>query len=192
MVKRFFSYLLQGLLLLAPVVITIYIVITLFTTFDNYANQVVELIFGKKIFGLGFVVLVLFIAFIGYLSSLLLVRPLFAAIEKLIMKTPGVKIMYSGIKDLIKALTTDKRRFDCPVLITINHQPLIQRMGFITQHDMKNFGLTDKVAVYIPHSYNFSGNLYIVDRKEITLLRNVSTTEALKFMVSGGIAELDD
>jgi uncharacterized membrane protein len=182
----------QGLLLLAPVVITIYIVITLFSTFDDFANDIVEILFGRRVVGLGFLMLIAFITLIGYISSLLIVKPLFAAFEKLIMKTPGIKIVYSGLKDLMSALTSGKKKFNRPVLININHNPLIQRMGFITQHDMKEFGLKNKVAVYIPHSYNFSGNLYIVDAREIVPLENVSSTEALKFMVSGGIAEMDD
>jgi uncharacterized membrane protein len=44
--------------------------------------------------------------------------------------------------------------------------------------------------VYIPHSYNISGNLYVVSASEVTPL-NVSSSEALKFMVSGGISDMD-
>jgi uncharacterized membrane protein len=189
--NRLISYFLQGMLLLAPVFVTVYVVVALFTTFDDFANDAVEFVFGKRIFGLGFLVLMVFITFIGYISSLFIVKPLFAAIDKLIMKTPGIKIIYSGLKDLITAFASDKRKFDKPVLINMNHNPLVQRMGFITQKDLSEFGLKDKVAVYIPHSYNFSGNLFIVDPKEVTPM-DISSTDALKFMVSGGIADVDD
>jgi uncharacterized membrane protein len=182
----------QGLLLLAPVFVTVYVVVALFTTFDDFANDAMELVFGKRIFGLGFLVLMVFITFIGYISSLFIVKPLFAAIDKLIMKTPGIKIIYSGLKDLITAFASDKKKFNKPVLINMNHNPLVQRMGFITQNDMEEFGLKNKVAVYIPHSYNFSGNLFIVDPKEVTPLENVSSTDALKFMVSGGIVDVEE
>jgi uncharacterized membrane protein len=150
-----------------------------------------ELLIGKRIVGLGFLVLVVFITFIGYVSSLFIVRPLFSGIDRLILKTPGVKIIYSGLKDLISAFASDKKKFNKPVLITLNHHPVVQRMGFITQGTMEEFHLIDKVAVYIPHSYNFSGNLFIIDAKEVTPL-DISSTDALKFMVSGGIADVEE
>ena len=44
-----------------------------------------------------------------------------------------------------------------------------------------------QVAVYLPHSYAFSGNLFIVDKENITPL-NASSAEVMKFIVSGGVA----
>jgi uncharacterized membrane protein len=46
------------------------------------------------------------------------------------------------------------------------------------------------VAVYFPHSYNFSGNLYLVPRENITVLTSFDAADALKFIVSGGVTEI--
>jgi uncharacterized membrane protein len=146
--------------------------------------------FQKRLPGVGLLMLMALLTLMGYLSSLLIVKPFFNSIDRLLERTPGFKIIYSGIKDLIAAFASDKKKFDKPVLINLNHNPLVQRMGFITQKDLSEFGLKDKIAVYIPHSYNISGNLYVVDAKEVTPL-NVSSSEALKFMVSGGISDMD-
>lgn len=181
---------LQGLILLMPIAATLYVVFFLLKTFDDVANDVIELLIDKRIPGVGLILLMVSLTLIGYLSSLFIVKPLFGFIDKLLEKTPGLKIIYTGIKDLISAVASDKKKFDKPVLINMNHNPLIQRMGFITQSDMTEFGLKDKIAVYIPHSYNISGNLYIVEAKEVTPL-NVASSEALKFMVSGGISDMD-
>jgi uncharacterized membrane protein len=189
--KKLLSYMLQGILLLLPIAATLYVFYILFKTFDDAANNLLELIFEKRILGVGFIFMLVLITFIGYLSSLFIVQPLFKFINKLLMKTPGVKIIYSGLKDLMEALASDKRKFNKPVLINMNHNPLVQRMGFITQNDMSEFDLENKVAVYIPHSYNFSGNLYIVDAKEVTPL-DIPSSDALKFMLSGGISEVED
>lgn len=190
-IKKLLSYMLQGLLLLLPIAATIYVFYALLRTFDNIANDLLELIFEKRFPGIGFIFMLALITFIGYLSSLFIVQPLFKFIDKLLLKTPGVKIIYSGLKDLIEAFASDKRKFNKPVLINMNHNPLVQRMGFITQNDMSEFDLHGKVAVYIPHSYNFSGNLFIVDAKEVTPL-DIPSSDALKFMVSGGISEVED
>lgn len=181
---------LQGLLVLLPIAATLYVVFYLLKTFDDVANDIIELMFQKRVPGVGLLMLMAMLTVMGYLSSLLIVKPFFKFIDKLLEKTPGLKIIYSGIKDLITAFASDKKKFDKPVLINLNHNPLVQRMGFITQKDLSEFGLKDKIAVYIPHSYNISGNLYVVDAKEVTPL-DVSSSEALKFMVSGGISDLD-
>lgn len=188
--RKLFSYMLQGLILLMPIAATLYVVFYLLKTFDDVANDVIELIFSNRIPGVGLILLMVLLTVIGYLSSLFIVKPLFNLIDRLLEKTPGIKIIYSGLKDLISAFASDKKKFDKPVLINMNHNPLIQRMGFITQNDLSDFGLKNKIAVYIPHSYNISGNLYVVDAKEVTPL-NVSSSEALKFMVSGGISDMD-
>lgn len=188
--RKIFSYMLQGLILIMPIAATVYVVFTLLKTFDDAANSIIELLFDKRIPGVGFIMVMALLTLVGYLSSLFIVKPLFAFIDKLLEKTPGVKIIYSGIKDLISAFASDKKKFDKPVLITMNHSPLIQRMGFITQNDLNDFGLKEKIAVYIPHSYNISGNLYVVSVNEVTPL-DVSSTDALKFMVSGGISDVD-
>jgi uncharacterized membrane protein len=48
----------------------------------------------------------------------------------------------------------------------------------------------DLVAVYVPHSYNFSGNLFIVERKYVTPLQS-DGAEIMKFIVSGGVIDLE-
>ena len=66
----------------------------------------------------------------------------------------------------------------------------IQKLGFITKDDLSQVGINDLVAVYFPHSYNFSGNLYLVPKENITLLKNFPTSDAMKFIISGGVTDL--
>ena len=66
----------------------------------------------------------------------------------------------------------------------------MSRLGFMTQDDLKVIGQEELVAVYFPHSYNFSGNLYLVPRKNVERLYNVNSTEVMKFIVSGGVSDL--
>jgi uncharacterized membrane protein len=60
----------------------------------------------------------------------------------------------------------------------------------MTQNDLNVIGQEELVAVYFPHSYNFSGNLYLVPRKNVERLYNVNSTEVMKFIVSGGVSDL--
>ena len=189
--KRIISYLIQGLLLLIPVFITVYIIITLFNIMDSFTNDLLEQFFGFHLRGLGIIVLLAFITLIGYLSSTLIFRPVFSLMEEMLGRMPLIKIIYSALKDLVSAFVSDKKKFNQPVVVNINGNENFQKLGFLTQEDLSNLGLKDKVAVYLPHSYNFSGNLFIVSSTDVARL-DISVPELMKFIVSGGVTELEN
>ncbi|MDX2002947.1 MAG: DUF502 domain-containing protein [Chitinophagales bacterium] len=188
--KRFLTYLLRGVILIAPVFITGYIIYFLFDTIDTSLNNAIERIFGFRFPGLGIIVGLVLLTVVGFLSTTFIFKPLFRLFEELLTRTPGVKFIYSSIKDLFSAFVTEKK-FSQPVLINLEGSNRIQRMGFITENDLSILHIANKVAVYVPDSYNFSGMLYIVPVEDITPL-NVSATEIMKFMVSGGITHLNE
>ncbi len=188
--KTLVSYMLRGLLLLAPVVVTVYIIYAMFKVLDDSVNDFLENIFGIRVMGLGVIVLLGLITVIGFLSSTLVFRPLFIMLEHAIARAPLVNIIYTSLKDFVAAFFSDKKKFNQPVVVNVNGNPEFQKLGFITKTDLSIIGLKGKVAVYLPHSYNFSGNLFVVDAKNVTPL-DVPVAEFMKFIVSGGITEWD-
>ncbi|MDZ4844149.1 MAG: DUF502 domain-containing protein [Chitinophagales bacterium] len=188
--KTLISYMLRGLLLLAPVVVTLYIIYAMFKVLDDSVNDFLENIFGIRVTGLGVIVLLGVITVIGFLSSTLVFRPLFIMLEHAIARAPLVNIIYTSLKDFVAAFFSDKKKFNQPVVVNVNGNPEFQKLGFITKTDLSSIGLKGKVAVYLPHSYNFSGNLFVVDAKNVTPL-DVPVAEFMKFIVSGGITEWD-
>ncbi len=82
----------------------------------------------------------------------------------------------------------DKKKFNTTVIVKLTEE--ISRLGFITQDDLSIIGEQDLVAIYMPHSYNFSGNCFLVPRKNVRILDNVNSTDVMKFIVSGGVSEL--
>ena len=70
--------------------------------------------------------------------------------------------------------------------------PDVWRIGFITQTDVSEFGLHEHVAVYIPHSYAFSGVTYLVKHDRIKKVGGVSSANAMKFVVSGGVTDVGE
>jgi uncharacterized membrane protein len=179
---------LRGLLLLAPIFVTLYIIYKLFIVIDDSVNDFLENIFDARFRGLGILILLTLITLMGYLSSTLFLRPLFIMVEHAIARAPLVNIIYTSLKDFVAAFLSDKKKFNQPVVVDINGNPGFQKLGFITRADLSLIGLKGKVAVYLPHSYNFSGNLFIVDAKSVTPL-DVPVTEFMKFIVSGGVTE---
>jgi uncharacterized membrane protein len=189
--KSLLAWFLQGLLFTAPLALTIYIIYASFKVVDGILTDVILDIFGFRIPGLGMVVILGTITMIGFLGSSIVFRPLLAYFDKLISQAPLVKIIYTSIKDFMSAFVGKERRFTEPVLVKVSREANLEKMGFVTQRDLSNLGIPDgRVAVYLPHSYNFSGNLFIVPVENITPL-NANPAEVMKFIVSAGITSID-
>lgn len=178
--KRIFKYFLRGLLFLVPVALTIYIIVVSIQWLDGLVPM--------KIPGLGLLIILAGITLFGYLGSTLLVKPFFDLLEELLIKVPLVNLIYTSIKDLIEAFVGDKKKFNQAVVVTMDESAHVKKLGFITQDNLSHLGLKDMVAVYCPHSYNFSGNLFVVPRKNVTLIDHVSSSDFMKFVVSGGVS----
>ena len=199
---RLLNLFFQGLIVLAPIVITTWTVVSLFKFIDGILPNLLYVLFPdfvkldalgspKQVPGLGFLVVVLLVLAVGYVSSLFIVTKLMQWFDGILEKTPGIKIIYSTVKDFMEAFAGNKKKFNKAVLVAIDADD-IWRIGFITQTDALAFGLTDFVAVYVPHSYAFSGTLYFVKMNRIKQVDDVSSTDAMKFTVSGGVSEIGE
>ncbi|MBX9850910.1 MAG: DUF502 domain-containing protein [Cytophagaceae bacterium] len=185
--KKFLRYFFQGLLFVIPVALTIYIIVATTRWIDNLIDR----LFGVDLpTGVGFVIVVSIVTVIGYLGSTLIAKPAFTVFENFLYKLPIINLIYSSTKDIMGAFVGDKKKFNQPVLVKVNKEYNIQRLGFITQNDLKILEIQDKVAVYFPHSYNISGNLFIVPREHITII-HAPSSEVMKFIVSGGVSGLN-
>jgi len=192
----------QGVVLLAPIGVTIWVIVSLFNWVDNFLPNLLNTLFpvkfaivdGKipKVTGLGFVVAIGLVLVIGWLSSLFFVERLVSVFDKILDKTPGIKIIYSSVKDFLEAFAGNKKKFDQPVLVNVDAVD-VWRVGFITQESTDHFGLNEHVTVYVPHSYAISGITYMVPLSRIKRLPpGVSASEAMKYTVSGGVTDVDD
>lgn len=192
----------QGVVLLAPIGVTIWVIVSLFNWVDNFLPNLLNFLFPvkfavvngsiPKVTGLGFLVAIGLVLLIGWLSSLFFVERLVAVFDKVLERTPGIKIIYSSVKDFLEAFAGNKKKFDQPVLVNVD-APDVWRVGFITQDSTEHFGIKEHVTVYVPHSYAISGITYMVPIANIKRLPNgVSASEAMKYVVSGGVTEVDD
>lgn len=194
-VKKLLQIFLQGLIILAPIVITIWALTSLFNFVDSILPDIIEKIFPEfsnyNLPGMGFVVAILIILLVGYVSSSFVVGKLVELFDSVLQKTPGIKIIYTTVKDFFEAFAGNKRKFDKAVLVAIE-SPDIWRIGFVTQEELTEFGLNDYVAVYVPQSYAFAGHLYFVKKERVKRITNISSADAMKFAISGGVTTIDD
>lgn len=190
--KQLISWFLQGMIFIAPVSLTVYVIYISFRFIDGILKDVIKQIIGVTIPGLGLVVIVALITLIGFLGSSIFFSRYLKLFDRLISNAPLVKVIYTSIKDFISAFVGKDRRFTEPVLVKVNRQSDLEKMGFITQKDLSKLGIPQgRVAVYLPHSYNFSGNLFIVAVENITPL-NAPPAEVMKFIVTAGVTTVDN
>jgi uncharacterized membrane protein len=176
--KKLISYFFRGLLFVVPITLTVYVIVLIINFLDNLISFPIP--------GIGIIIMISFIIFIGYLASTIFTKPLFDEMEKWLLKIPVISILYTSIKDLMSAFVGDKKKFNVPVIVEFSTN--IYRLGFITQDDLSLLEEPALVAVYMPHSYNFSGNLYLVPRSKTRVLQNVNSADVMKFIVSGGVS----
>ena len=183
-----FRSFLKGLIILAPIAITIYIIGWVFFKIDTIIPP--EVGFPR---GLGFILIISFVTVIGYFGTRFFIgKAIFDFFDHLLERTPGIKYIYSSVKDVMSSFVGDKKRFNQPVWVRVGLNPEIWRIGFVTQPDMAYLGVPQHVAVYLPHSYAISGWVIVIDATNIRPVTKMSPAEAMKFAVSGGITISDD
>lgn len=198
---KLFKYFLQGLIILAPITITLFAVISIFNWIDSILPNFIHSLFPrlaldesgqpKRIPGLGFILVILIALTVGYVSSSFIVSKLVELFDNILEKTPGIKIIYTTIKDFFEAFAGNKRKFDKAVLVSIEAVD-VWRIGFITHEELNEFGLQDYISVYVPQSYAFAGHLYFVKKERVRVITDISSTDAMKFAISGGVTQIEE
>jgi uncharacterized membrane protein len=136
--------------------------------------------------------MVVVITLIGFFGSLVILQPLLHLFDTMLEKTPLVKDLYSSLKDFFGAFMSSKKKFSKPVMFEMGKGNGVFRLGFITQEDLSELSIKDKVAVYAPLSYNLSGMLYVVNADQVQVLHDVKAGDVMKFIVSGGVTEIEE
>jgi uncharacterized membrane protein len=188
--RKIVNYFFQGLLFIGPLAITIYSIHLVFVWVDSLLKEYIEEFVGVNIPGFGFLSVLLIIILVGFLGSSILFRPFATWFDRLISKAPLIKIIYTSVKDLLSAFVGKKRRFNKPVLVKVSADGALEKIGFVTNEDLSDIGIQEKkIAVYLPHSYAWSGNLFIVPAENVTPI-NASATDVMKYVISAGVTKV--
>src|SRR5690348_7410923 len=183
LMSRLLNYFFRGLIVVAPLALTIYVCVAVFARIDNWL--------GFSIPGVGFLLTIALITLVGFLASNLIARGILAALESTLERLPFVRLLYGSTRDLLNAFVGEKRRFDKPVLVAPVPQSGIRVIGFLTQESLGIIGMSDHVTVYIPQSYGFAGQLVVVPTTQITPL-GAESADVMAFIISGGVTQLPE
>ncbi len=185
--KQIISYFVKGLLVFVPIALTIFLIIWVFTSLDAVISKFHK--FDTPGLGLllTFVLTFTLITITGFFVTTFLGKKLFGLIDKIFTGLPLVRLLYSSVKDLIGAFAGDKKGFHKPVIVAVAKGSSTKLVGFMTRESLENFGLEDYVAVYVPQSYNFAGNVLLFPKESVQPL-NIEGSKAMAFIISGGVS----
>lgn len=193
--RKVFQYFLQGILIIAPLAVTIYALYFVVTTIDSwlpiftYKDQMG--VVHVQNYGIGLLIIISVIILIGYFSSFFITGRILSFMDKIMERAPGIKHIYSTTKDFFEAFAGDKKKFTQNVLANVDDND-VWRLGFVTRDDMADFGLDGYVSVYIPMAYSVAGNVYIIPRSRVKPITHISSAQTMKFAVSGGVTDIEE
>lgn len=191
--KKLVRFFLQGLLYIVPLAVTIYVIAIAIIWVDGLLMD--RAFFNKGILakynfpGLGLVLILMLVTFIGYIGQKLISSPISVAYDNLMKKAPLIKMIYSSVKDLLSAFVGGEKKFNAPVVVKLDENGTLNRFGFVTSQSLKDIGIEDMVGVYMPSSYGMLGELYVVPKKQITPI-DANAADVMKFIVSGGVSKM--
>jgi uncharacterized membrane protein len=174
--KHVLRYFFQGLIVLVPLAVTAYVLWASFAAIDGWL--------GLPFPGLGVLLVFAGVLAIGFLTSLLLIRPVMRTFDALLERVPVINLIYGSVRDLLSAVVGEEKRFDRPVLVKIAEG--IEVIGFVTRDSLEEMGVTARVVVYVPQSYNFAGQTLVVASDRIVPV-TATGAEAMTFIVSAGV-----
>jgi uncharacterized membrane protein len=188
------SYLGKGILVVVPLVGALFVLVWAVTSLDSAINQTVQYWFNEDgepeyIPGLGILTLLVGLIIVGMIFTNVVTEPISNWINNLLNRIPLFNTLYSSIKDFTEAFVGDSKKFNEPVLVLINETGL-KKIGFLTQKNLTELGLQDEVIVYFPYAYSVAGQIAVVKASSVTPL-NISSTDAMKLVVSGGVSGLE-
>jgi len=182
--RRIARTFLHGVLIVAPIAITLALVHWIFVKVDGLLRPWVNLP------GVGFLAILAGILLIGWIASFFLIDRLFALIDRWLDRLPGVNFIYTSVRDFFNAFVGRKRRFQQTVLVNVFARD-VWLLGFLTDEHASLFDLgADHVAVYVPQAYNVAGQLYLVPRERIRPVEDLAPADAMKYAVTGGAVDI--
>jgi len=191
---KFKDYLIAGLLIVAPIVLTIYVLVWSFNLLDGILGPLIYNLLGRRIPGVGLIVGILITLLAGFFTRGWLAKRAVKWAETTVSKLPLVRPLYGTLKQLTNALLSgsDKNLFKRVVLLEYPRKG-IWSIGFVTCDSDSELSskLVDKagkrlVSVFVVSAPNpTTGWLALAPEEELMTI-NISVEEALKLVVSGG------
>jgi uncharacterized membrane protein len=182
------KYVLRGLLAIIPLALTFFALRLLYTTIDQQAVKLVDRFLGFSFPGLGILLVLISLYFLGLLSSNLIGRRFFALIEKISKYIPLVKSVYKIGQQLGTAFSIPGKQIFKKAVLVEYLKPGMWTIGFVTGEVRDRQNNDEKLLkVFVPTPPNPTTGTMIVVRESQVRDPGWTLDEALQSVLSGGI-----
>ncbi|MET1084205.1 MAG: DUF502 domain-containing protein [Burkholderiales bacterium] len=190
--KRYF---ITGLLVLVPLVITLWVLNLLIETLDQSLILLPERLqperlFGFRIPGLGALLTLFIVLVTGVLTRNIIGERLLVVWEGLLNRIPFVKSIYSSVKQVSDTLLSPTGQAFRKALLVQFPREGSWTIGFLTGApggDVANYLEGEYVSVYVPTTPNPTGGYFVMMRRSDVIELDMSVDDALKYIISMGV-----
>lgn len=197
LLARLRAYLFGGILLIAPISITLYIAWIVVNFVDQWVARLLPPAYNPNHYlpfnipGLGLVLVLIVLIFVGWLAAGMLGRFFLRASEGVLNRMPVVRSVYGAVKQIFETILAERANAFSKVVLVQFPREGMWRIGFVTgviPGNVQDVAEGGVLNVFIPNSPNVTaGFLVLIPPKEIVHV-DLTPEEALKLIVSGGIA----
>ncbi|UEM23021.1 DUF502 domain-containing protein [Skermanella mucosa] len=198
---RLRAYFLAGILVTAPVAITLYLAWAVINLIDTAVSQLLPAQYNPENYlpfsipGLGVVIVIMALTLTGALTAGVIGRLVVRAGEAVLARMPVVRSVYGATKQILETVLANQSAAFREVVLIEYPRRGIWTLGFITGHtqgEVQDLTVDDVVNVFIPTTPNpTSGFLLFVPRSDLHVLE-MTVEEGIKMVVSGGIVTPPD
>ena len=201
--RRLRNYFLTGLIVVAPLTITVYLVLTFIDWVDGWVIPYIPRGYNPETYlpfavpGIGVVLAIIIITLVGFLTAGFLGRSIVGYGESMLNRMPLVRNIYSGLKQIFQTVLSDQSgSFKQVGLLEYPRKGLWAIVFIATETkgevNAKLVGMgQDTVSVFLPTTPNpTSGFLLFVPRKDVTIL-DMGVEDAAKLVISAGLVAPD-
>jgi len=184
-VKLFSKYFVNGMLVVIPITITVFVVMGLIRAADAFIAGRFALTVPP---GIGIFIILGLILIVGWLSTYWFTRKFVEWGEQILGTIPIIKTIYNSVKQMSAAVFDSSKLLQQAVLVPYPH-PGVKSLGFVmseVEEPLKSVLPEDAVCVYIPASINITAGFNIfVPLKDVIRL-NITSESALQYVLTAG------
>ena len=189
------SYFVTGLLIWVPLVITLWVLNLIVSTMDQSlqllpADYQPEVLFGRRVPGVGVVLTVVAIFVTGLLTRNILGQGLVRIWEALLARIPIVRSIYSSVKQVSDTVLSPSGQAFRKAILVQYPRAGVWTIGFQTgtpADEVRSAVSVDMISVYVPTTPNPTSGFFLMFPRPETIELDMSVDEALKYVVSMGV-----
>src|SRR5215208_2508190 len=177
-----------GFFLTVPLVISIAALVWIFGIIDDFTAPLATRLVGRAAPGVGILIMVLFVLFVGVLTTNVIGRRILGRAEQWLGRVPVFKTIYSPVKQLVAAFSPhNEYGFKRVIMVDDERRGLV--MGFLTKEFTvdRGRGPESLVAVYVPTNHLYLGDIMLYPR-ERAFFPDVTVEQGIRIFLTGGMS----